>query len=425
MGIADSSRELMAWICEVEDVDPFKLADANDLITYAQEKGLIADSDLEAVRGRVVALVDRGLLGATDPMSMIDQPVDDADRISMMSELRSTAEGRSWAETAGKGEDSTTKSTTADPRRVAVMHGRDGAAREAIFGFLRKIGLDPLEWEDLVDLTANTAPYNGEAVAAAFEVAQAVVVVITPDDIGFLHPDLQGEREREDDRDATGQPRLNVVLEAGMALQSHPKRTILVEIGHTREISDLAGRNTIRLDGSAEKVNSLASRLELAGCPVDRGGSDWLDMSAFEGLDALTRAPVTAGKIGADDGAVVERRAAARRHARHVFVELLTIDRTLELSLQNGLWWNVMFEGLPSVQWNAAREVLADEAPSVYDAIAPIYVEADQLNKAANNHAQGGHDDYDESVGKRMEALRAEIERGKTILQEYSESPGA
>lgn len=176
-----------------------------------------------------------------------------------------------------------------DPRKVAVMHGRDEAARRAVFDLLRRVGLDPLEWNDLVHLTGTAAPYNGDAVRAAFEAAQAVVVLLTPDDVGFLHPELRGDREREDDRSATGQARLNVLLEAGMALQSHPNRTVFVEIGRTREASDLAGRNTIRLDGSSEQLHSFANRLKDAGCPVRLTGNDWLDASGIRQLGALGR----------------------------------------------------------------------------------------------------------------------------------------
>jgi predicted nucleotide-binding protein len=210
-----------------------------------------------------------------------------------------------------------------DPRKVAVMHGRDAAARTAVFDFLRRVGLDPMEWDELVDLTGEAAPYNGQAVAAAFTTAQAVVVVLTPDDVGFLHPDLRGERELEDDRNPTGQARLNVVLEAGMALQSHPTRTVLVEIGHVRTISDLAGRNMVRLDGQAGSLNTLASRLERAGCPVQRTGADWLKAEAFARLDALTRRPPPAAAYDApgdggesaddEDDLTLEIKAAAER----------------------------------------------------------------------------------------------------------------
>lgn len=174
-----------------------------------------------------------------------------------------------------------------DSRKVAVMHGRDREARSWIFDWLRRIGLEPLEWSELVELTGKASPYNGEAVEAAFEVAQAVVVLLTPDELGSLHPDLC------DDEDGppglVGQARLNVVLEAGMAFQSHPRETVLVEIGRTREISDLAGRNAIRLDGSPPKLNDLANRLESAGCSIRRTGADWLDTTGLTGLAALRR----------------------------------------------------------------------------------------------------------------------------------------
>ncbi len=182
-----------------------------------------------------------------------------------------------------------------DPRKVAVMHGRDLEARGWMFDWLRRIGLDPLEWGELVDLTGRGAPYNGEAVAAAFEAAQAVVVLFTPDEIAALHPDLdRGGNAPE------GQARANVILEAGMALQSHPVETILVEIGSTRAISDLAGRNAVRLDGHPAGLNALASRLKTAGCPVRRDGSDWLDTSVLERLGAHGREvrwPAAAGGI--------------------------------------------------------------------------------------------------------------------------------
>lgn len=418
----------MVWICELEDVDPFHLADTRGLLAHAREKKLISDGETDAVQKRLVALVDRGLLGATDPLASIDQPVPAAVRAGMMSELRTTAEGRQWAEGQDESARATSQPTpqsTDDPRKVAVMHGRDEPARAAVFAFLRKLDLNPLEWEDLVNLTGDTAPYNGEAVRAAYDVAQAVVVILTPDDVGFLHPNLRRTHEREDDREPTGQARLNVVLEAGLALQSHPKRTILLEMGHTREISDLAGRNAVRLDGTTEKLNSLANRLEQAGCPVRRSGNDWLDTGAFAGLDALTRqppsAPVSVPRGSTRDEHIAsERTDAARRQARHVVVELTTIDRTLELTLQNGYWWNVASEVLPSTQWEAARDVLADETPQVYDAVFPSYVEADQLNKAANNHVQGGHDVYDESIRKRLASLRDEIAAAKAVLREYA-----
>lgn len=431
VGIADSSRELMAWIAELEDVNPFELAETDALIKHALEGGLILEADIPAVLERLVRLVDRGLLGATDPLASIQQPIPVPDRATSMSEIRTTAEGRDWVEdantpsTAGPMQ---APSDSREPRKVAVMHGRDDAARTLVFDLLRRLSLEPLEWDQLVDRTDSAAPYNGEAVAAAFRVAQAVVVVLTPDDVGFLHPSLQGVREGEDDRDPTGQPRLNVVLEAGMALQSHPTQTVLVGIGHTRSISDLAGRNTVRLDGSPGKFNSLATRLEGAGCPVNRQGNDWLDLPAFTDLDALRREPppdqteslARSSNSDARTGAPESERK-ARREAQHLFVELATIDRTAEAALESGCWWNVMFEGLPATQWEVGRDVLADESPRTYAEVAPAYVEADQMNKAANNSAQGGYDLLTPDAQRRLLMLRNCVDQAQHALKRYAD----
>jgi hypothetical protein len=287
-----------------------------------------------------------------------------------------------------------------------------------VFNVLHGLGLGPLEWDELVDRTGKAAPYNGEAVAAAFDTAQAVVVILTPDDVGYLHPALRRDRELEDDREPTGQPRLNVVLEAGMALQTHPDRTILVEIGRIRAISDLAGRNTVRLDGSPATLNSLANRLERAGCPVRRTGSDWLDPGAFDRLDALTReAPRTSERPGTDGD---DR--PAKLHARHIAVELDTVDRTVDAALRDGYWWNIAVESLPAHEWGAGRDALAQHAPAIYATAAKAYVEADLMNKAAINHTQGGHDDYDASVRHRLESLRETVAAAIAALTSYADA---
>lgn len=43
-------------------------------------------------------------------------------------------------------------------RKVFVVHGRNNAAREALFTFLRAIGLQPLEWSEIVKATGKQGP---------------------------------------------------------------------------------------------------------------------------------------------------------------------------------------------------------------------------------------------------------------------------
>lgn len=159
-------------------------------------------------------------------------------------------------------------------RKVFVIHGRNNAAREQLFIFLRSLGLSPLEWEHAVEATGSGTPYIGQVLDTAFEIAQAIIVLETPDDIAYLRSELANEEDSEGI--PQGQPRPNVLFEAGMAMGRNPDRTIIIEFGKIKQFSDIHGRHTIRLDNTAEKRIALKSRLNTAGCAVDNIGSDWL-----------------------------------------------------------------------------------------------------------------------------------------------------
>jgi predicted nucleotide-binding protein len=176
-------------------------------------------------------------------------------------------------------------------RDVFVIHGRDEQARKAVWHFLQALDLRPIEWEECVSKTGSATPFLGDVVAGAFEDIQAAVVLLTPDDVASLHPTLHDAIEPDYERNPTGQPRPNVLFEAGMALALHPTRTIILEIGHLRPFSDLGGRNVIRLGDTVEKLHKIVQRLKTAGCAVNDTGTDWLDITRFTGLDAYTRRP--------------------------------------------------------------------------------------------------------------------------------------
>jgi predicted nucleotide-binding protein len=176
-------------------------------------------------------------------------------------------------------------------RRVFVVYGRDGLLAKAIRDLLRSVYLEPLEWETLVAATGSTAPYLGQVVAQAPRLAQATVVLLTPDNIVELHPDLLLDGDLPHERARAGQARANVLIELGMALMAYPDRTIVVEVGQMQPIADLAGLNVIRFDGSAVAVKKLLDRLRQAGCAVDVSGTDWLDTDRFAGLPAYQRGP--------------------------------------------------------------------------------------------------------------------------------------
>jgi predicted nucleotide-binding protein len=157
---------------------------------------------------------------------------------------------------------------------VFVVHGRNSAARLAMFAFLRSIGLAPIEWSQALAATGKASPYIGEAVDAALATAQAVVVLWTPDEIVALRPEYADGEDDPETRPAL-QARPNVIFEAGLAIGRAPDRVVLVELGRVRNFTDVAGRNTISLRNSVASRQDLAAHLQTVGCAVDLSGTDW------------------------------------------------------------------------------------------------------------------------------------------------------
>ncbi len=176
----------------------------------------------------------------------------------------------------------------ADPRKVFVVHGRNGAAQVAIFELLRAFGLHPLEWSELRAATGKPSPYIGEILDAGFAMSQACVVVMTPDEEVRLRDEFV---EDEVERIVAHQPRPNVLLEMGMALYKYRDRTVIVELGRMRLVSDLAGIHTLRMDDSIDRRKELAERLRDAQCEVRLEGTAWQTAGRFD--DAIGTPPTS------------------------------------------------------------------------------------------------------------------------------------
>jgi predicted nucleotide-binding protein len=174
-------------------------------------------------------------------------------------------------------------------RAVMVIYGHDREANDALFAWLRAIGLEPREWSQLVGSSGSASPYIGEVLKSAFQEVQAVVAFFTPDE------HVRGrDALRAANKTWRLQARPNVLIEAGMALITHPDRTVLVTLGLSELPSDLGGRHYVQLDGTVKPLNDLASRLEGAKCVVDRSGSDWLDPEKFPRRDQVVSQPAQA-----------------------------------------------------------------------------------------------------------------------------------
>jgi len=171
-----------------------------------------------------------------------------------------------------------------DPKKVFVVHGRNKKARDAMFQFLRSIDLKPIEWSQAVKATKKGTPYVGEVLEVALGIAQAIVILVTGDDIARLREKYIETDDPDYERELTPQARPNVIFEAGLAFGRSPDRTILVELlkEKTRPFSDIYGRHFVRLSNEAGKRNDLISRLKTAGCEVDIEGKDWTRTGDFD-----------------------------------------------------------------------------------------------------------------------------------------------
>ncbi|MGO9643660.1 MAG: TIR domain-containing protein [Candidatus Bathyarchaeia archaeon] len=173
-----------------------------------------------------------------------------------------------------------------DPKTVFVVHGRNEQLRMDLFAFLRAIGLNPMEFSQAIKLTGQASPYIGQILDAAFKNAQAVIVLLSPDDEARLRQNFLTQQDSTDEIELTPQPRQNVLFEAGLSFGYKPERTILVKVGKLRAFSDVYGRHEVRLTNDAAMRQELANRLRNAGCAVNTQGTDWLSIGNFDAEEA-------------------------------------------------------------------------------------------------------------------------------------------
>ncbi|MCK1515850.1 nucleotide-binding protein [Bradyrhizobium sp. 190] len=172
--------------------------------------------------------------------------------------------------------------TTKD-NSIFVVHGRDAKLNEDMFGFLRAIGLNPKEWSQAIKDAKGANPNVGQVINNAMKQAQGVLVMFSPDEDAKLKSKFCGVKDKKKGLDKLdGQARPNVLFEAGLALGAHPDKTLLVQVGDTRDISDIAGMHLINLSDEPSSRKELAQRLATKlKFKVDMTGTSWLS-NAFK-----------------------------------------------------------------------------------------------------------------------------------------------
>jgi len=166
---------------------------------------------------------------------------------------------------------------------VFVVHGRDAKIRDAMYEFLGALGLKPQEWGHAIRSTRGKGgnPYVNDAVTKVMERAQALVVILSPDDEAKLKDQFVGKHERQSEGRLRGQARPNVIFETGIAIGTHHRKTVMIQIGDVKPFTDVGGMHIPHFSGDDRSRHDLANRLEDLGCKIDRDGDHWLRAGEF------------------------------------------------------------------------------------------------------------------------------------------------
>lgn len=166
-------------------------------------------------------------------------------------------------------------------RTVFVVHGRDEALRKSMFDFLRALSLHPMEWAKAVLTAKGANPHVDAILDAAMKKAGAVVVLFSPDEEARLKEQFCAQGERAGEGRLSGQPRPNVLFEAGLALGRHSEKTLIAQVGRVRPFSDIAGKHIVHLTNQVQSRIDFVNRLERICPSLDRKGADWTSAGDF------------------------------------------------------------------------------------------------------------------------------------------------
>jgi predicted nucleotide-binding protein len=153
---------------------------------------------------------------------------------------------------------------------VFVVHGRDRALRDAIYEFLRALGLRVLEWGHAIRAARGSGgnPFVNDIVTKIMMEAQAIVVMLSPDDEAKLKDQFISTHERSTEGKLRGQARPNVLFETGIAVGTHHKKTVMVQVGHVKPFTDIGGMHILLLSnderqGTSSPIDSRTSGARL------------------------------------------------------------------------------------------------------------------------------------------------------------------
>ncbi|WP_409047882.1 TIR domain-containing protein [Microbacterium sp. HA-8] len=176
----------------------------------------------------------------------------------------------------------TRTSTTHAKRYIFVVRGRDASAYNALISLLTALDLRVVTWDEATRSAGGGTPHTLDIVRAGIGISDAVIVLMTPDDEGYVKSGFY-DATRDDPREArpTGQARQNVVFEAGWAMALNQNGTVLVRVGDVRPLSDIDGLNYVWLTNDIDSRRQLITRLRNCDLEVRDNDDRWRTAGEF------------------------------------------------------------------------------------------------------------------------------------------------
>jgi predicted nucleotide-binding protein len=178
-----------------------------------------------------------------------------------------------------------TKVRATKDNSIFVVHGRDAKLNQDMYAFLASIGIVPMEWDQAIKAAKGGAnPIVGDVISQAMERVHGVMILFSPDEEAKVRTKFASASDKKKNLHLKGfQPRPNVIFEAGLALGAHSDKTILVQVGSVRDISDIAGKHMVHLSNSFADRKRLADRLESKlKFKIDLDGTTWQTIGYFD-----------------------------------------------------------------------------------------------------------------------------------------------
>ena len=181
--------------------------------------------------------------------------------------------------------------TTADPKKVFIIHGQNQNAADEMAKFVFSLGLEPLKFGEIRSRMGGGNTNIADVVVQGMSETAHVIALFTPDEFSELRPELARGKKGEELHRWQGRP--NVIFEAGIAYGRDPERVIFVKLGDVSLFTDANHVHYYKPTNDPKGHRKDLKRWLAHRCPVN-DSDQWMEVGDFESCvlpEVSTRSP--------------------------------------------------------------------------------------------------------------------------------------